>query len=142
MFTLYFPEFIYSIHSIFYVSMLENITSNIFSRQFNLPPALVTINSEIEYEIVNHQSQISLQVLLQSHLTGLWKYKRQIWVVIYYWTHLCSRTNIQLLCHISFIKFSLLPLSQSFILYYICFLSLFLFYLFSDCSYSYLYFQF
>ena len=51
--------------------MLENITSNIFSRQFNLPPTLVTIDSEIEYEIVNHQSQMNLQVLLQSHLTGL-----------------------------------------------------------------------
>ena len=142
MFILYFPEFIYSIHSIFYVSMLENITSNIFSRQFNLPSVLVTIDSEIEYEIVNHRSQMSLQVLLQSHLTRLWKYKRQIWVVTYYLTHLCSRTNIQLLCHIFFINFSLLPLSWSFILYYICFLSLFLFYLFSDCSYSYLYFQF
>jgi len=56
LFTLHFPEFIYSIHSIFYISMLETIISNIFSRQLNLLSVLVTIDSEIEYEIVNYQS--------------------------------------------------------------------------------------
>jgi len=51
LFTLCLPESMHSVHPVFYVSMLEPVTSNIFSKRIQLAPAPVIIDGEPEYEI-------------------------------------------------------------------------------------------
>jgi len=51
LFTLQLPEFIYSVHPVFHVSMLEPATSNTFSKRIQLAPTPVIIDREPEYEI-------------------------------------------------------------------------------------------
>jgi len=41
----------YSVHPVFYMSMLEPTTFNTFSERIQLAPALVIINREPKYEI-------------------------------------------------------------------------------------------
>ena len=50
-FTLHLPESMRSVHPVFYVSMLEPATSNIFSKRIQLVSAPVIIDEEPEYEI-------------------------------------------------------------------------------------------
>jgi len=51
LFTLYLPESMRSVHSVFHVSMLEPATSNTFSERIQLASAPVIIDSEPKYEI-------------------------------------------------------------------------------------------
>ena len=51
LFTLQLLEFICSVHSVFYVSMLEPAMSNTFSKRIQLAPAPVIIDREPKYEI-------------------------------------------------------------------------------------------
>ena len=50
-FTLRLPEFMCSVHPVFYMSMLEPTTSNTFSERIQPAPAPVIIDREPEYEI-------------------------------------------------------------------------------------------
>ena len=50
-FILYLPEYMYSIHPVFYVFMLKPSTSNFFSKRIQLAPTPVIIDREPEYEI-------------------------------------------------------------------------------------------
>jgi len=50
-FTLCLPEFMYSVHPIFHVSMLEPAMSNTFSKRIQPALTLVIIDREPEYEI-------------------------------------------------------------------------------------------
>ena len=51
LFTLCLSESIYSVHPVFYVSMLEPTTSNTFSKRIQPAPAPVIIDREPKYEI-------------------------------------------------------------------------------------------
>ena len=51
LFTLHLLESIYSVHSVFHMSMLKPATSNFFSKRTQLAPIPVIINSEPKYEI-------------------------------------------------------------------------------------------
>jgi len=51
LFTLCLPESMHSVHPVFYVSILEPATSNIFSKRIQPVPAPVIIDGEPEYEI-------------------------------------------------------------------------------------------
>ena len=50
-FTLHLLEFMYSVHPVFYVSILEPATSNTFSKRIQLASAPVIIDRKPEYEI-------------------------------------------------------------------------------------------
>jgi len=52
LFTLYLPEFIYSVHIVFYISMLEPATFKTFSKRTQPASALAIINRKPEYEIL------------------------------------------------------------------------------------------
>ena len=45
-------EFMCSVHLIFYISIFETITSNTFSKQYNLLFVSITIESKVEYKIL------------------------------------------------------------------------------------------
>ena len=51
LFTLYFPESMCFVHSVFHVVMLKFITFNSFSERTQLAPIPVIINREPKYEI-------------------------------------------------------------------------------------------
>ena len=51
LFIFHFPESMHSVHLVFHISILKIVIPNTFPRWFNPPSALVTIDSEVKYEI-------------------------------------------------------------------------------------------
>jgi len=117
LFTLYLSEFMYSVHSVFYVSMLEPAIFNLLPKRTELAPTPVIINKEPKYEISQIvDSKIDYQQVCKLLYKVIWlEYEdtedKSEWISVSKLTHVSDLVSN---FHITYpTKLSLLPLFWS-----------------------------